>query len=172
MTRKLSRRDFLKMAGAATLAVAAMGTLTACGGGGSSTSSDGITMTVKDYRVQGPTINGVRRYFYMVGAEFTNNNSSEYKLENKQFTAKTEAGELPFAYFNFKEGGGFQIDSKTKTLAAKATQEVTLWFETSEDVYNAYKNDNKRVDLVVSRKGSGGQTTTYLIKANGEVVSQ
>ena len=37
MSQKLSRRSFLKTAGAVAVAAAAMSTLTACGGGGSST---------------------------------------------------------------------------------------------------------------------------------------
>lgn len=168
MSQKLSRRSFLKTAGAVAVAAAAMSTLTACGGGGSSTSGDGITMSVKGYRINYTRINGVVRYFYIVEAEFTNNNSGEYKLTNTQFTAKTAAGDLPFGYFNFKEDDGYKINAKTKTLAGKATQEVNLWFETTEEVYNK----QERVDLAVSRKDNSGKTTTFVIKANGEVVSE
>ena len=168
MSQKLSRRSFLKTAGAVAVAAAAMSTLTACGGGGSSTSGDGITMTVKNYRINYTTINSVVRYFYIVEAEFTNNNSSEYKLTNTQFTAKTAAGNLPFAYFNFVENKKQKLNAKTKILAGKATQEVNLWFETTEEVYNK----QERVDLAVSRKDNSGKTTTFAIKANGEVVSE
>ena len=168
MSQKLSRRSFLKTAGAVAVAAATMSTLTACGGGGSSTSGDGITMTVKNYRINYTTINGVVRYFYIVEAEFTNNNSSEYKLTNTQFTAKTAAGNLPFAYFNFVENKVQKINAKTKILAGKATQEVNLWFETTEEVYNK----QERVDLAVSREDNSGKTTTFVIKANGEVVSE
>lgn len=168
MSQKLSRRSFLKTAGAVAVAAAAMSTLTACGGGGSSTSGDGITMTVKNYRINYTTINYVVRYFYIVEAEFTNNNSSEYKLTNTQFTAKTAAGNLPFAYFNFVENKQPKLNAKTKILAGKATQEVNLWFETTEEVYNK----QERVDLAVSRKDDSGKTTTFVIKANGEVVSE
>ena len=167
MSQKLSRRSFLKTAGAVAVAAAAMSTLTACGGG-SSTSGDGITMTVKDYRIGYTRINSIVHYFYFVDAEFTNNNSGEYKLTNTQFTAKTAAGEIPFAYFHFKENDGYRINDKTKTLAGKATQEVNLWFEITEEVYNK----QERVDLAVSRKDSNGKTTTFVIKANGEVVSE
>lgn len=167
MSQKLSRRSFLKTAGAVAVAAAAMSTLTACGGG-SSTSGDGITMTVKNYRINYTTINSVVRYFYIVEAEFTNNNSSEYKLTNTQFTAKTAAGNLPFAYFNFVENKKPKLNAKTKILAGKATQEVNLWFETTEEVYNKQEH----VDLAVSRKDNSGKTTTFVIKANGEVVSE
>ena len=168
MSQKLSRRSFLKTAGAVAVAAAAMSTLTACGGGGSSTSGDGITMTVKNYRINYTTINSVVRYFYIVEAEFTNNNSSEYKLTNTQFTAKTAAGNLPFAYFNFVENKKPKLNAKTKILAGKATQEVNLWFVTTEEVYNK----QERVDLAVSRKDNNSKTTTFVIKANGEVVSE
>lgn len=167
MSQKLSRRSFLKTAGAVAVAAAAMSTLTACGGG-SSTSGDGITMSVKGYRINYTTINSVVRYFYIVEAEFTNNNSSEYKLTNTQFTAKTAAGNLPFAYFNFVENKKPKLNAKTKILAGKATQEVNLWFETTEEVYNK----QERVDLAVSRKDNNSKTTTFVIKANGEVVSE
>lgn len=167
MSQKLSRRSFLKTAGAVAVAAAAMSTLTACGGG-SSTSGDGITMSVKGYRINYTRIDSVVRYFYIVEAEFTNSNSGEYKLTNTQFTAKTAAGNLPFAYFNFVENKEPKINAKTKILAGKATQEVNLWFETTEEVYNK----QERVDLAVSRKDNSGKTTTFAIKANGEVVSE
>ncbi len=167
MSQKLSRRSFLKTAGAVAVAAAAMSTLTACGGG-SSTSGDGITMSVKGYRINYTRIDSVVRYFYIVEAEFTNSNSGEYKLTNTQFTAKTAAGNLPFAYFNFVENKEPKINAKTKILAGKATQEVNLWFETTEEVYNK----QERVDLAVSRKDNSGKTTTFVIKANGEVVSE
>ena len=119
MSQKLSRRSFLKTAGAVAVAAAAMSTLTACGGG-SSTSGDGITMSVKGYRINYTRIDSVVRYFYIVEAEFTNSNSGEYKLTNTQFTAKTAAGNLPFAYFNFVENKEPKINAKTKILAGKA----------------------------------------------------
>ena len=167
MSQKLSRRSFLKTAGAVAVAAAAMSTLTACGGG-SSTSGDGITMSVKGYRINYTRIDSVVRYFYIVEAEFTNSNSGEYKLTNTQFTAKTAAGNLPFAYFNFVENKEPKINAKTKILAGKATQEVNLWFDTNEEDYNK----QERVDLAVSRKDNSGKTTTFVIKANGEVVSE
>ena len=167
MSQKLSRRSFLKTVGAVAFAATAMSTLTACGDG-SSTSGDGITMAVKNYRIGYSNIDNNKRYFYFVEAEFTNNNSSEYKLTNKQFSAKTAAGDLPFAYFRYIENEMNYLAPEVKKLAAKSTEKVFLWFETTEEVFNK----QERVDLAVSRKDNSGKTTTFVIKANGEVVSQ
>lgn len=77
MSQKLSRRSFLKTAGAVAVAAAAMSTLTACGGGGSSTPDSKPTPSTP---ATPTTLGGIEiQKIYNSRVRWTNENKIPYR---------------------------------------------------------------------------------------------
>ena len=148
MTRKLSRRDFLKTAGAATLAVAAMGTLTACGGGGGSAPAP--TTPVAD-----KTLNNLKladaqgKIVYSVAADDPTETPTDWAATMQVTLENTSDKEVELNLNN----ANILLDGK-----APSSDKISGWIADENDAHRWHSMSSPSVKVVK------GKTVTVRIK--------
>jgi len=157
MTRKLSRRDFLKTAGAATLAIAAMGTLTACGGGGSSSADKPTTTPTtpsKESVLGGLKVTDADNYVtrwvnankvpyawsFCFNAKLHNTGDKELEIKVADIKAKLDgADRMPDVVYEVNGNDLTQIDESTIILGVGQSMEIEIDYMISETAYKEWK---------------------------------
>lgn len=155
MSQKLSRRSFLKTAGAVAVAAAAMSTLTACGGGGSSTpdskptpSTPATPTTLGGIEIQKITNGAIRwrkegipvRWGLYLEATIKNTSNKDIPMGDFKVEAKIDStNRTPYSVDRLEgENDWYSIDPTT-LLKAGESMTIEVTYETTEAFYDEWK---------------------------------
>lgn len=170
MSQKLSRRSFLKTAGAVAVAAVAMSTLTACGGGGSSTpdskptpSTPATPTTLGGIEIQKIYNSRVRwtnenkipyRWFISLTVTVKNTNDKDIPLRDFGIKAKLDSIDRTPNYVEYKVGDKVWDYADTSTVV-KAGNSMTfeVEYEVSEAFYNEWKDGKHTFEATLIYSG-------------------
>lgn len=171
MTKKMTRRTFLKCAGSAALAVAAAGALTACGPEDVPTpaptpstkpslekptkNDTGLDVISTDgYGLGGSSKNDVDTLYANFWFTVKNTSNASITLNQDSFTVKLNDGEEQKLIGIYDQIGTELKSFTTKELKAGVNAPIAVRINVNREGYNSILSGNPKVELIAHNNGA------------------